>query len=126
MEHPARMDCAGHPIHGALRNACVDQVIGESQRHAEDQQHAADQQPAFRHHAWHVAPEFEIAVHQDFDDESVNRGERGRLDRRSEAAEQAEERDRRQQQLPLGGKQRRACFAPVELGARSPPPAARG
>ncbi len=90
-----------HRLDRGVRDAGIDQVVGQSKRHAQDQQHAADDLGRFAQRLAQQAPG-QLAVRQRLGQHGVERGQRGAFSRRGQAANQRADRDEGRQDFPFG------------------------
>ena len=90
-----------HPFDGRVRDAGINQVIGERQRHTQDQQHTPND---LRRLAETTLQQLErqLPVRQGLGRDGIGRGQGGALGGRGQAADQRAHRHNRRQQFPLG------------------------
>ena len=93
--------CVCRPLDERLRDARVDEVVGQARRDREDQQDAADERDAVAHDADDVLPGRQVSMNEALHDERVERRDGRRLGQRHDAGDVEPQHDHRQQQFAL-------------------------
>ena len=103
-----------HPFDRCVGDACIDQKVGQAQRHAEYQHHAADYLRAIRETAG-KHPQVQLAMSESLRQNGIGSGQRGTLGGCCQPADQRTYRDKRCKNFPFCLPQRCTGFGCIEV-----------